>query len=518
VSARSPTRVLCLEDDAVAAELLRRVLEREGFDAVTVTSQRETFLAELAAGPDVVVSDHEVPGYPGLSALADVRARAPETPFVFLCGAAERGRVLAAFEAGADDFVTKDQVFRLPGLLLRFVERTARRHAEQRLVAAVRELSHARTIEDVAAVVRATARALVGADGATFVLRDGDQCHYFDEDAIGPLWKGRRFPAETCISGWAMVHGETAVIPDIYGDPRIPADAYRPTFVKSLVMVPVRREAPMAAIGTYWATRHAASEREVEVLQALADSTAVAMENVRVYGELEARVRARTAELAAANEELEAFSYAVSHDLRNPLGQIRGFVEILAEDLTDPPTVRTLELVLRATRDMGALIDDLLRLGQTSRQEVHEDEVDLSALAERVRQSLTPRADLEVHVEPGLVARGDAGLLAVLLQNLLANAWKFTARTTMGRIRVGGLVPVDGERTFFVRDNGAGFDPAKASRLFAPFVRLHAAEAFRGTGVGLATCRRVVQRHRGRIWAEAAVDAGATFYFTLPVR
>lgn len=174
------------------------------------------------------------------------------------------------------------------------------------LVDVVQQLSLARDIPTVQDIVRHAARRLTGADGATFVLRDGDRCQYADEDAIAPLWKGQRFPMSACISGWAMLHRQPAVIEDIYADDRIPHDAYRPTFVKSLVMVPIRTLDPVGAIGNYWAVRHAPTADEVRLLQALADTTAVAMENVRVFAELEERVRARTAELEAANRNLIA--------------------------------------------------------------------------------------------------------------------------------------------------------------------------------------------------------------------
>ncbi|MDO9353164.1 MAG: HD domain-containing protein [Solirubrobacteraceae bacterium] len=161
------------------------------------------------------------------------------------------------------------------------------------LVEAIQELSVTRTVEDVRSVVRSAARVIAGADGATFVLRDEGQCHYVDEDAISPLWKGLRFPLEACISGWTMLNKRPAVIPDIYADVRIPHDAYRPTFVTSLVMVPIRKGDPIGAIGTYWAKRHHATDEEVELLQALADSTAVAMENARMLLEIE-RARLET--------------------------------------------------------------------------------------------------------------------------------------------------------------------------------------------------------------------------------
>jgi diguanylate cyclase (GGDEF)-like protein len=178
----------------------------------------------------------------------------------------------------------------------------------ERLLQAVQELSLARSLSDVQRIVRTAARELTGCDGATFVLRDNGSCYYADEDAIEPLWKGMRFPMEICISGWAMLHREAAVIPDIYLDPRIPHAAYRPTFVKSLVMVPIRRLDPVGAIGNYWGYERQPTEHDVSLLQALADSTSIAMENVRIYSELEERVRDRTAALEKANEEIRHVS------------------------------------------------------------------------------------------------------------------------------------------------------------------------------------------------------------------
>lgn len=191
-----------------------------------------------------------------------------------------------------------------------------------RLLEAVQELSLARSLPEIQRIVRTAARELTGCDGATFVLRDNDMCYYADEDAIAPLWKGKRFPMETCISGWAMLNRDAAVIPDISLDDRIPQAAYRPTFVKSLVMVPIRRLDPVGAIGNYWAHGHTPTQRDVSLLQALADSTSIAMENVRLYADLEQRVRERTAALEQANEEIRRLS--VTDDLTG-LNNRRGF-------------------------------------------------------------------------------------------------------------------------------------------------------------------------------------------------
>lgn len=174
----------------------------------------------------------------------------------------------------------------------------------ERLLIVMHDLSLARTLEQIMEIVRGAARSLTQADGASFVLQDNGYCYYADEDSISPLWKGQWFPMETCIGGWAIQHRSPAVIPNVFLDERIPWDAYKPTFVKSLVMVPIRTLDPIGAIGTYWSVNHEPTVETVKVLQALADTTAVAMENVRVYAELEQRVSDRTLALQMANEKL----------------------------------------------------------------------------------------------------------------------------------------------------------------------------------------------------------------------
>jgi two-component sensor histidine kinase len=181
------------------------------------------------------------------------------------------------------------------------------------LVDAIEALSFARSVEDIAATVRSAARRLSGADGVTVVLREGERCRYLDEDAIEPLWKGMSFPSSACVSGWAMLNGKTAVISDIYADPRVPHDAYRPTFVKSMVMTPVRAADPVAAIGAYWAERHEPTTREVELLEAMARVTATAFENVRLY-----------ASLREADERREYLIHELDHRVKNTMASVQG--------------------------------------------------------------------------------------------------------------------------------------------------------------------------------------------------
>ncbi|MCF4968211.1 GGDEF domain-containing protein [Nostoc sp. CMAA1605] len=177
--------------------------------------------------------------------------------------------------------------------------------AIKRLLIVVQDLSSARSLERIMEIVRVAARELTGSDGASFVLRDNGYCYYADEDAIAPLWKGQRFPMNICIGGWTMFNRQPAIIEDVYGDERVPYVAYQPTFIKSMVMVPIRILDPIGAIGTYWANYHQPTTSEVNLLQALADTTAVAMENVQVYSELEQRVRNRTAALEAVNIRMQ---------------------------------------------------------------------------------------------------------------------------------------------------------------------------------------------------------------------
>ncbi|HET7717403.1 MAG TPA: sensor domain-containing diguanylate cyclase [Bauldia sp.] len=193
------------------------------------------------------------------------------------------------------------------------------------MLQAVQDLSLARGLTKVQQIVRTAARELTGADGATFILNENGFCYYADEDAIAPLWKGRRFPQENCISGWVMRHREAAVISDIYADPRIPHEVYRPTFVRSLAMVPIRTNEPIGAIGNYWATQHLPGKIDLWLLQALADAASIAVENVQVYSELEQRVQERTRELAEAKEELERLS--VTDELTG-LHNRRGFYRL----------------------------------------------------------------------------------------------------------------------------------------------------------------------------------------------
>ncbi len=250
-------------------------------------------------------------------------------------------------------------------------------------------------------------------------------------------------------------------------------------------------------------------------------SRKLAEEEIRkLNSELEQRVADRTIQLAAANRELESFAYSVSHDLTAPLRGIDGWSLALLEDYgsqLDERGRQHLGRVRAETQRMGQLIDDLLKLSRVTRAEMRWNTVDLSSLAQAIARRLQEdQSDrhLEFIIQPGLTDRGDAQLLQIAFTNLLGNAVKFTSRQPHARIEFGQTTVKD-RTVYFVRDNGAGFDMAFAKKLFGAFQRMHKASEFPGTGIGLATVQRIIQRHGGRIWAEAQVDQGATFYFTI---
>jgi PAS domain S-box-containing protein len=235
---------------------------------------------------------------------------------------------------------------------------------------------------------------------------------------------------------------------------------------------------------------------------------------------VEETLNEKNAELEAVNRELEAFDYSIAHDLRAPLHRIEGFAAMLGQDhgeKLDPAGREVLQRIVDAGKSMDQLVTDILALATATRGRLARSEVDVTALAREVDATFRrggPEREVEFGVQPGMRTRADAGLLRVVVQNLLGNAWKFTRDRAGARIEMGCEI-AGGQHVFFVRDNGTGFDPAGAEDIFKPFRRMHGGSRFEGTGIGLATVQRIVQRHGGRVWAEGAVGSGATFFFTL---
>ncbi len=297
-----------------------------------------------------------------------------------------------------------------------------------------------------------------------------------------------------------------------------PADAARFQTYKGVLYVLLSAVVIYALLHAY----HSRNQRSLEVVSQMAQALSDSENALRLANQdLERRVAQRTLELEAANRELEAFVHAVSHDLRAPLRGMTGFSQAL-QDLAptglDDKSKHYLARIQEASQRMAELIDDLLDLSRIGQSQMVHQQVDLSRLATECGARIAeryPGRQVALKVEPGMTAQGDLRLLRIALENLLDNAWKYTARTAAATIVVGSEL-VDGERRFFVRDNGVGFDMAYAGKLFGPFQRMHTEAQFPGTGIGLVTVHRILARHGGRIWADAAVDRGATFTFTLP--
>jgi signal transduction histidine kinase len=394
--------------------------------------------------------------------------------------------------------------------------------AMRRLLRAVRDLAAAEGTDEIAEVVRHAARELVDADGATFVLRDGDQCFYVEEDAIEPLWRGQRFPLHACVSGWAMEHDQAVVVPDVYADDRVPHEAYRPTFVHSLTMTPIRAGSPIGAIGTYWATEHVSSPEEVDLLQALADSTAVALESARLVSELEERVARRTAELEASTRDLAAFAHVAAHDLKAPVATIASYTR-LAQEVEganlSAEGAAALDVVERRAARMAELVDGVLAYSAAETTPIARERIDFNALVADVLSDLgatVTEANATVDVADLPVGRGAPVLLERVLQNLIANAVAYGAPGAPHVTVTGSRGPDHVSLT--VTDDGAGVAEHERESIFDMFARGAAGAGTGGSGIGLAFARRVIARHGGTLVLEPSGSGrGAAFTLTLPL-
>jgi PAS domain S-box-containing protein len=410
-------------------------------------------------------------------------------------------------------------------------ERLARRSRQQETVAGLARA--ALESHELGTVLDRAARDVAGTLGVDFAAVEqsvAGQPSLVLRAGIGWAELGRAPVAvgPSVLPGVALSAPDPVVVHDFARDEVALPPQLKNLGVRSAVAVAIPGPTmPWGVLSAYSRSPRAFSEDDVTFVQAMAALLATAVERVSIEDELRAHrldleemVSRRTAQLTEANRELEAFSYTVSHDLRSPLRTIDGFSRILQQrhgrDLPEDSR-RMLGLLSDGALRMGNLIESVLTLSRLGRIPLAIQPLDLSAVATSILRDLEgrqPMRKVDWQVQPGLQAKGDPGLMRVALENLLGNAWKFTERTANARIRVRGLT-VQGAPAFAVDDNGAGFDMAHARDLFQPFQRLHRPSEFEGTGIGLATVKRIVQRHGGRVWAEAAVGRGATFTFTL---
>ena len=365
---------------------------------------------------------------------------------------------------------------------------------------------------------------LVDADLGALPCLDEGGGHFTYRGAAGEraeLLLGKSLSVEGGgLCAWMTQHREVLCVADLSTDPRALPELARALDVTTALVVPLLHE--QVVIGGLSAFRDGRPFDAIdeELLTLFSQRVALALHNLHLLQSLEHRVAERTRQLASSNAELEAFSYSVSHDLRAPLRAIEGFSQALFEDygaLLDQQGCDYLHRVRKGSARMSELIDDLLALSRVSGAEMRTAVVDLSALVAAILRGLQerdPERLIDIHVAAQVSVMGDQRLLQVALENLLGNAWKFTRRQMQPQIIFDTQIQ-NQQTVYFVRDNGAGFNMAHAGKLFGAFERLHDTQDFEGTGIGLATVRRVIQRHGGDVWTQSAPGEGATFYFTL---
>jgi len=520
--------ILLIDDSPTFREEFQRVLETAGYRVVTAASGEEGLNTAFALRPDAIVVDRVFLGGIGGPTVIhrvkqDVTLR--NTPCLLLTGSVESGEELRVLEAGADAYLSKETdvniiLARIAGLL--------------------RSGAPSRVVNSPASSLLGAKKILAVDDSITFLNELSTQLRGEGYDVV-----------QACSGKEALELLEVQAVDCILLDVRMPGLSGNET-CRIIKDRPALRNIPLLMLT-------AAEEPQfvIEGMNAGADdyiskSGDFAVLKARVRAQLrrkqfedeyrgirdellqkeldtaEARAAQQIAEARAAmvdelekkNRELEAFTYAVSHDLRAPLRTIRGFTQALLDDFGGQfpaEAQKHLDRVKAGALRMSKLIDSLLELSRSGQGDLHREPFDLSELARSVASELAEAnrgRHVDWEVEEGLTAGGDPALIRVALNNLLGNAWKFTAKTTSAKIEVGALHQESGP-VYFVRDNGVGFDSTRAKRLFQPFERLHPATEFAGAGIGLATVRRIMERHRGKIWAESTVGEGATFFFTL---
>ncbi len=387
----------------------------------------------------------------------------------------------------------------------------------EKLVQALQELTVAQTVEDVQRIVVQSARKLIGADGAAVVFREKDQCYYVAEDAIAPLWKGKHFPINSCVSGWVIQSKQAAIIPDIYADKRVPHEDYRPTFVKSLAMVPININGAIGAIGNYWNHHYKASEIEVDLLQTLADSASRALENIQLMNQIEQKAVEHTRRLEAA------FLANMSHEIRTPINSIMGFSSLLPEEDNKELIDMYAGQIVRNSEHLVNIIDGIVLYSrlQANMLEYNPLEFNIFDMLMQIKQSYCPPCE-KLGIEFRIVfskknnplIKTDYEKLKMVFNNLLANSFKYTLS---GEIQIGAKTNRKNIE-FYISDTGIGIPKHEIPRVFDRFFRGSNTrkETVPGTGLGLPIVTEIIKILNGKIWIESEEGKGCTVFFSLP--
>ncbi len=504
----SPLRLLLIEDDPSDVELLLHTLRSTSLWDLKYehVDTPEALLDALRRQEwDIVTTDNAMPAFDARSVLNTVRGLRPALPLIVVSGDIDIALAVSLLKAGAQDYVPKRELSRLPEVIdFSLREGAARRESADTLT--LLKTSEARyrrlfeTAQDGILIMDPLSEGIV--DVNPFLI---EMLGYAKDEFIGKkLWELGLFKdIEACKILFNELQTKGYVR---YDDlPLVTRDGRRKHVEFVCNTYPVGAE-KVIQCNIRDITQRQQAEQELRDLNSV----------------LEERVRVRTAELEGLNQELAAFSFSVAHDLRAPLRHIDGFAGILEREITEPASSRTLPIVrnIRSSVErMSALIEALLRLANYSISALNREAVNLSALVQLAANELQqsdPQRRVEWDIQRGVNARADNQLLRIVLDNLVGNAWKFTGRRETAHIEFGEATQADGNQAYFIRDDGAGFDMTFAGKLFGAFQRLHRHTDFPGLGIGLATVQRIVHRHGGRVWAESVLDQGSTFWFTLP--
>jgi PAS domain S-box-containing protein len=495
-----------LEDEARDVQLVEHVLKEGGFAFSLKRVETEPdFVRELEEfKPNMILSDHGLPAFDGFTALSLAQTKTPDVPFIFVTGSLGEEMAIKALKSGATDFVLKHHLVTLPPAVHRALRqaefRIQRKHAEEEL-----QLSEERY------------RTLVEISPDALFVQSNDKIVFINSTGVKLL--GAKSAME--VIGKSPID---FIHPDdrkrIQQRTRKLNEEHKPlSFVEHKIVRPDGKiiDVEMAAAPLTFEGKPAAQV----ILHDISERKLAEEEIRQLNAGLEQRVNERTAELEAANKELEAFSYSVSHDLRAPLRHVEGFVEILRvtkESQLDEEARGYLRTIADSARQMGQLIDDLLAFSRTARAELNKTSASLNEIVRTVIAELKPDvAERNVEWKIGNLpdVEGDPTLLHQVVYNLVCNALKYTRPRNPALIEIKSTANRS-EVIVVVKDNGVGFDMRYAGKLFGVFQRLHRANEFEGTGIGLANVRRIIHRHGGRTWAEGEIDEGARFYFSLP--